>query len=354
MKSVLYRGAGLAVAATLVLAGCASGDSSSSTSATSTESASASASATAVTTSAGCTTTPGETTSTDSTTEDAGTSDADLAEFDKVTVSGKSGKQPTVKLDGTPSFSDLAVKVLSAGSGKTIKKGQKITVNIYQVAADTGEATYNSYTSDPEELTLTSSALNARLLNAFVGQKVGARLILGAPGTEADETTGTSATAASVAVIDVVSTEDVPDSLARATGKAVDPVSGLPTVALDDTGKPIVTIAAGYTAPTELVSQVLIQGDGATVKDSDTITAHYSGWLFDCTQFDSSWDRGEPSSFSLSGVISGWTQGLAGQKVGSQVLLVIPADLAYGDSAQSTIPANSPLIFVVDILGIDS
>ena len=56
------------------------------------------------------------------------------------------------------------------------------------------------------------------------------------------------------------------------------------------------------------------------------------------------------SGTRLSGVIPGWTQGLAGQTVGSQVLLVIPPDLGYGDQASGSIPANSTLVFVVDIL----
>ena len=81
------------------------------------------------------------------------------------------------------------------------------------------------------------------------------------------------------------------------------------------------------------------------------MTAHYTGMLLDGTVFDSSWDRGSPSTFSLQGVIPGWTQGLAGQTVGSQVLLVIPAELGYGEQGSGgTIPPNSPLVFVVDIL----
>ena len=78
--------------------------------------------------------------------------------------------------------------------------------------------------------------------------------------------------------------------------------------------------------------------------------AHYTGWLLDGTQFDSSWDRGASSSFSLDEVITGWKQGLAGHAVGSQVLLVVPPDLGYGDKDSGKIPANSTLVFVVDIL----
>ena len=86
------------------------------------------------------------------------------------------------------------------------------------------------------------------------------------------------------------------------------------------------------------------------VKDTQTVVANYTGWLLDGTQFDSSWDRGEASSFSLDSVIAGWKQGLAGHTVGSQVLLVVPPSLGYKDQKQDKIPANSTLVFVVDIL----
>ncbi|MNI43494.1 FKBP-type peptidyl-prolyl cis-trans isomerase FkpA precursor [compost metagenome] len=72
--------------------------------------------------------------------------------------------------------------------------------------------------------------------------------------------------------------------------------------------------------------------------------------LSDGKKFDSSFDRGEPTSFPLSGVIKGWTQGLEGKTVGSRVLLVIPQDLAYGEAGQGE--AKGHLVFVVDILGV--
>ena len=98
----------------------------------------------------------------------------------------------------------------------------------------------------------------------------------------------------------------------------------------------------GYKGSDTLVSQDLIKGEGAEVKDTQTVVAHYTGWLLDGTQFD--------STFSLDGVIKGWKQGLAGHTVGSQVLLVVPPSLGYGSEAKDKIPANSTLVFVVDIL----
>ncbi|MEK8228164.1 FKBP-type peptidyl-prolyl cis-trans isomerase [Oerskovia sp. M15] len=80
-----------------------------------------------------------------------------------------------------------------------------------------------------------------------------------------------------------------------------------------------------------------------------TIIAHYAGYKLDGEQFEASWDAGTPATFPLTGVIAGWTQGLAGQTVGSQVLLVIPPSLGYGASEGHELQ-NETLVFVVDIL----
>lgn len=102
--------------------------------------------------------------------------------------------------------------------------------------------------------------------------------------------------------------------------------------------------------PKQLYSKVLQQGDGPALSETDYVTAHYVGQLWDGTQFDSSWDRGEPATFSLQQVIPGWTMGLAGKKVGDRVLLIIPPDLGYGPAGTQGIPPNSTLVFVVDVV----
>jgi len=138
--------------------------------------------------------------------------------------------------------------------------------------------------------------------------------------------------------------------LKKATGEKVAGVpADLPKVTLAKDGKPSIDMN-GYKGSDSLVSQDLIKGKGAVVKDTQSVMAHYTGWLLDGTQFDSSWDRGQSSAFSLDSVIKGWKQGLAGHTVGSQVLLVVPPSLGYGNKDQEKIPANSTLVFVVDIL----
>jgi FKBP-type peptidyl-prolyl cis-trans isomerase len=104
----------------------------------------------------------------------------------------------------------------------------------------------------------------------------------------------------------------------------------------------------------ELKKEVLVQGSGDAVKESDTINVSYFGWLASGQIFDSSKRSGTnaPIELPLNGVISGWTEGLKGEKVGSTVKLTIPSAKAYGSQASGSIPADSPLAFIVTINGI--
>lgn len=104
--------------------------------------------------------------------------------------------------------------------------------------------------------------------------------------------------------------------------------------------------------PNGLQIQDIIIGTGAAAKAGDLVTVHYVGTLTNGQKFDSSRDRGQPFQFILGTgmVIKGWDQGVAGMKVGGKRKLVIPAELGYGAQANGPIPANSTLIFEVELL----
>ena len=105
-----------------------------------------------------------------------------------------------------------------------------------------------------------------------------------------------------------------------------------------------------------------VVGTGPVAKSGETVTVHYTGWLFDegapqqrGRKFDSSKDRGDPFEFDLGAgmVIQGWDQGVQGMKVGGTRVLVIPAHLGYGArGAGGVIPPNATLVFEVDLLGV--
>lgn len=105
--------------------------------------------------------------------------------------------------------------------------------------------------------------------------------------------------------------------------------------------------------PAKLQSVVIKEGSGKEVKPSSTVKVQYKLQLWDGTPVESSFDKGKPVEFPLSGVVPAWQKGLAGKKVGDRVLIVAPPDTAYGDmGAPPMIPPKATLIFVVDIIGV--
>jgi FKBP-type peptidyl-prolyl cis-trans isomerase len=119
---------------------------------------------------------------------------------------------------------------------------------------------------------------------------------------------------------------------------------------LEENGKRegVVTLESG------LQYEVLQAGEGARPRAEDTVTTHYEGRLIDGTVFDSSYARGEPVTFPLSGVIPGWTEGLQLMSPGAKHRLYIPSELAYGDRPTRSIPANSTLIFDVELISVQA
>jgi len=105
--------------------------------------------------------------------------------------------------------------------------------------------------------------------------------------------------------------------------------------------------------PSGLQYKVLTQGTGAIPKATNKVKVHYEGHLIDGTEFDSSYKRGEPTSFGVNQVIKGWTEALCLMPVGSKWELYIPYNLAYGERAAGKIPPFSTLIFTVELLSIE-
>ncbi len=159
----------------------------------------------------------------------------------------------------------------------------------------------------------------------------------------------TDATSSAPAEIDysACSTDDSADQNANVdrSGKG-----NFPAVSGDDT--PVIAAGKGSEPTSKVLVKTLKQGDGAVVCPGATIKANYVGALWNGTVFDSSFERGDAIEFSLNQVVKGWTYGLAHTRVGDRVQLVIPASLGYGAQARGNIPANSTLVFVVDVVGV--
>ncbi|MGE0632580.1 MAG: FKBP-type peptidyl-prolyl cis-trans isomerase [Pseudobdellovibrionaceae bacterium] len=117
---------------------------------------------------------------------------------------------------------------------------------------------------------------------------------------------------------------------------------------LEENGKK----AGVQTTGTGLQYKIVKEGTGKKPTDKDTVVAHYTGTLTNGQKFDSSRDRNQPAEFPVGGVIPGWTEALKMMPVGSVWELYIPSNLAYGSSPRPGIPANSVLVFEVELVSI--
>ncbi len=188
-----------------------------------------------------------------------------------------------------------------------------------------------------------------RRFGAIVGA---AALVLGlAACTDATSSSSQSSSSSSSAAADIdYSSCSTDDSAEQNTYVDRSGTGNFPAVSGDDT--PVIAAGSGSEPTSKVLVKTLKEGDGAVVCPGATIKANYVGALWDGTVFDSSYQRGEASEFSLNQVVKGWTYGLAHTRVGDRVQLVIPASLGYGAQARGNIPANSTLVFVVDIVGV--
>ena len=106
--------------------------------------------------------------------------------------------------------------------------------------------------------------------------------------------------------------------------------------------------------PSGLLYKVIQAGEGKTPGTIDSVTVNYRGSLIDGSQFDSSHDRGKPSTFTVNRVIKGWSEALQLMKEGAKWELYIPPELAYGKPGRKVIPPNSALVFEVELISVNS
>ncbi|KQO64704.1 FKBP-type peptidyl-prolyl cis-trans isomerase [Curtobacterium sp. Leaf261] len=249
---------------------------------------------------------------------------------------------PTVKFDKGLSAKAVESTTTVTGKGKKLSDGDfiKVSYSVYQAktAEKLGSVGFDS--GSPQVLSVGGTGFGDALGCATVGSRLA---LVGA-----SKTLGFGTTGQIVVIADILETLKT-----HSTGKAQTQDTALPTVKDKSTGEPEITIPDGYAAPAKTTTEVLKAGDGDTLTDADTVFVQYTGKIIKTGKvFDSTWSKGQPASFALTGVVAGFKDGLVGQKVGSQVLIVIPGDQAYGANPPegSGIPANADLLFVVDIL----
>lgn len=274
--------------------------------------------------------------------------------LDKVTVSKASN--PKVKVAKGFKATKTTTRVLTKGDGSKVVSGDSIKVNYVAVNGRTGKQFDNSFTSNkPLTITLTPTTILPGFVKGLTNQTVGSRVLVSIPPKDgfgkAQPTLDMKKTDTMVFLFDIVA--KVPP---MATGKAKSLPSDLPSLVLDAKKQPSKFAKTKKTAAkqTKESAHVVIQGSGATIKAGQTLSVQYVGQIYPAGKvFDSSWARGAASSFQLTEgqLIKCWTDELVGQKVGSRVVLVCPADVAYkSKGSPPDIKGGDTLIFSIDLL----
>jgi hypothetical protein len=265
---------------------------------------------------------------------------------DAIDVSGAVGgtTAPKVTFDKGLSAAKPQATTVVKGSGAALKDGEyaQVSYSVYQASDAKKLGTVGFDQGNPQVLSVGGTGFGALLACTTVGDRVAA---VGESSALGFNTGGEI-----VVVADVVA-----QTPTKATGTPRDQDPKLPTVQDKADGEPEITIPDGVAAPTKTTAEVLKEGDGATIASGDTALVQYKGVAYDTgKEFDSSWSKGAPTTFTISegSLIKGFVTGLVGQKIGSQVLIVVTPEDGYGANPPegSGIPKNATLVFVVDLL----
>jgi peptidylprolyl isomerase len=282
---------------------------------------------------------------------------ATTSDLSTVAITGEVGTKPTVTIASPIAVKTTKATTLVKGTGEKLVKGANVTLDFVFVNGRTGDELETSYGTNSVTIPLDKAQTQATVVDNLTGKHVGDRVVIAiAPKEGFAESAAKSNTTIkkSDTLLFVADVHGTKEALKRAEGEAVAPVDGQPAVKVAKNGAPTISVPK-TDPPTTLIVQPLIKGTGPVVATGQTITVHYTGVVWRNGKiFDSSWKRGTPATFSIgtAAVIAGWDEGLVGQTVGSQVLLVIPPDKGYGADGNSGagIKGTDTLVFVVDIL----
>lgn len=272
-----------------------------------------------------------------------------------LSVCGELGKVSSVKFTAPLSTEVTKFDTLVKGSGETLVEGDNMMVayNIYN--ATTGKAIVNEEIAKQipgEMVSLDFAVIFPGLAKALDGQTIGSRVAVLIPPVDAYGEQGmpsleVAPTDNVLWVLDLISL--VGDA---ANGTPQDVSDIFPKVSLAESGQPTITIP-DTAAPADLQLGVLKQGSGLVVESGATVWIQYQGVNWRTGEvFDQSWG-GKIATFSLDRVVEGFSKAIEGQKVGSQVIVIVPPALGYGPMGgqpSAGIEADDTLVFVIDIL----
>ncbi|QWT23243.1 FKBP-type peptidyl-prolyl cis-trans isomerase [Subtercola sp. PAMC28395] len=277
-----------------------------------------------------------------------------------VTATGEFDKAPTVTF-GTPleAGAETQRTILTQGTGAVLQSDGVVSGDYTLLNGTTG-ATISKTKYDGSTFSsfpIASSGL-AGIQKGLACATVGSRVAITMPPADGFGANGNAQ--ASVGPTDsLVMVVDITNAYPGRANGAVQPAqAGFPSVALGPDGRPGITIPSGP-KPTELKTAVLKKGDGAAVADGDQVIVQYTAviWADTKTVAKSTWQDGAPTAVKASATADLATTivpSLVGQTVGSQYITLVPPSAGYGatGSTDGTIPADSTLVYVVDVLGV--
>lgn len=277
------------------------------------------------------------------------------AGLDKVTVKGD--KSPTVTVDKNFTVTKTTTRVIKEGTGDKVFEGDAVTLDYVAVNGRTGKAFDSSFKSgSPLTATLKTGTVLAGFVKGLEGQRVGSRVLIAIPPKDgfgaAQQQLGLKATDTMVFLMDIVKATRVAET---AQGKSQKLSDTLPNLILDKDKHPSKFVKTSKTAaaPTKMSTNVAILGTGPVITSGQSLTIQYVGQVYPAGAiFDESWSKAAATfQIGVGKLIKCWDDSLVGQKVGSRVVLVCPADVAYGkEGSAPDIKPGATLIFAVDLL----
>ncbi|MFZ5846419.1 MAG: FKBP-type peptidyl-prolyl cis-trans isomerase [Actinomycetota bacterium] len=283
--------------------------------------------------------------------------------LDGLEVTGEFGTAPTVKVDEALNLEETETEVLTSGDGNPVVEGEQAVLHLYVANGSTGEKALSTYDQKvPAAFQMAQGQLFQAVIDGVVGETVGSRVVVATPpedafGEQGNEQYGIGPEDDVVFVVDVMSVEPTEVLEAPEGEPATDLPKGLPTVEEKDGAVTGISFDGAAKKPAkELQVITLIEGEGPPARDASLVTFDYLGQVYGSDEvFDESYST-EPRTFpvGIGGLIQAWDQGLVDVKRGSRVLIIAPPEMAYGEQGSPpSIPGDSTLAFVVDVLGVD-
>ncbi len=277
---------------------------------------------------------------------------------DRIQVSGDFGAVATLEIDAPVKVPESTSWVVETGKGDKVGAGATAILQLTLANGRTGETAFSTYEEGQRPIeAMLGDQIFPSLVQALTGKPADSRVVVASTSEDTYGANGAPQIDIEpgdpvVMIADILST-DPTSVLDGPTGTTVTPAVTAPAL-LEKDGVPTGFDFTRARKPKKLQVVTLREGSGPVVESPDRIAADYLGAVWGAKKtFDETFTQ-EPAKFSigLGSVIPAWDTALAGKKEGARVMIIAPPDVAYGASAQPNIPANSTLVFVVDVLGV--